>query len=267
MPITRSQLQETLRRALEAETAVDAAWEGGSAAFGRDDELSDVDVVAVVADDAWDTTFARVEAALNVLSPVTLRVTMPTPAGSAQRFYRLRDAGEFLVVDLTLVRQGSPLPLREEELHGRGRTWFDRAGILVETHLDRAREEALIRERIPLLRESFEMFQHLATKERLRGHGTDALTFYHAWTLRPLAEALRLLHAPDTRVFGLRYLARDLPPAVVERLQKLCFIGDLTRLGEAHEEAKRWFAECIERLERLGPGAGIGRSTDRSTGE
>lgn len=263
MEITRRQLLDALRHALEADAAVLAAWEGGSAAFGRADDLSDVDVIAVVADDAVDAVFAHVEAALQALSPVTLRVLMPTPAGFAQRFYRLRDAGEFLVVDLVLMRRSDPLQFREQELHGRGRTWFDRAGLLVEARLDRAREDAAIRERIPALRASFEMFQHLASKERLRGHGADALAFYQAWTLRPLAEALRLLHAPDTRVFGLRYLARDLPPPVVTRLERLCFVRDLAHLAELHEEAKGWFAECIERLEREGPGSGIPGATQQ----
>lgn len=258
MPVGRAELQQTLRRALESSVAVDAAWEGGSAAFGRDDDLSDVDVIAVVADDAVEATFAQVEAALEALSPIALRVVMPAAGGFAQRFYRLRDAGEFLVADVALLRRSDPLLFRDVEIHGRGRIWFDRPGILAESHLDRAVEDAAARERIASLRASFEMFQHLVTKERLRGHGSDALAFYQAWTLRPLVEAVRLLHAPDTRVFGLRYLARDLPAATVQRIERLCFVRDLNDLADRHDEACRWFAECIDRLEQLGPGAGPG---------
>jgi predicted nucleotidyltransferase len=257
MRIDRPQLIATLRRALEAEPAVAAAWEGGSAAFDRDDDLSDIDAIAVADDDAIAGVFARVEQALDRLSPIELRVAMPADPGYAQRFYRLRDAGEFLIVDLVLLRAGQPLQFRDQELHGRGRVWFDRQGLLAEAHLDPAAEGAAARERIPALRASFEMFQHLAMKERLRGHGSDALAFYTAWTLRPLVEALRLLHAPHTRVFGLRYLARDLPGEVVQRVESLSFIRDLAHLGEAQDEAKRWFAGCIDRLERLGPGAGL----------
>lgn len=256
MQITRSQLTDTLRCALESDAGVDAAWEGGSAAFGREDELSDVDVVAVVADDALDATFAAAEAALNALSPVTLRVMMPAGSGFAQRFFRLRDAGEFLVVDLVLFRRSDPLLFREVELHGRRPIWFDRSGVLVEAHLDRVKESSAIRDRIPALRDSFAMFQHLATKERLRGRAVDALAFYQAWTLPPLVEALRLLHAPESRVFGLRYVARDLPADVAKRVEKLSFIRDLDHLAEAQDEARRWFSECIERLERSGPGTG-----------
>jgi predicted nucleotidyltransferase len=256
--LTRAALQAALREALRGDAAVDAAWEGGSAAFGRDDALSDIDAVAVVAPDAVDAVFARCETALAALSPVALRLDMPPQPGYAQKFYRLRDAGEFLIIDLVLLRRGEALLFREVELHGRGTTWFDRSGVLAEErHLDMAADQAAARERVPLLLAQFEMFQHLVSKEIARGHGSDALAFYQAWTLRPLAEALRLLHAPHTRVFGLRYLARDLPAATVQRLEALAFVGSLAQLQAAHAQARQWFADCAKRLRALGPGAGL----------
>jgi hypothetical protein len=255
--ITRPQLIATLHQTLEALGTVDAAWEGGSVSFGNDDGLSDVDAVAVVADDATDTTFAQVEAALQALSPIALRYDVPGNAGYAQRFYQLRDAGEFLVVDLVLMRRSDPLLFREVELHGRGRTWFDRRCILVEAHLDATQDMAQARARVPVLAASFAMFQHIVTKERLRGHAVDALGFYQSMTWRPLVEALRLLHDPQRRVFGPRYLTRDLPPAVWRRIEALAYVRDLDDLEQKHEEARRWFDACIERLQRLGPGSGL----------
>jgi predicted nucleotidyltransferase len=256
-PIARAQLVSTLQQALRADDAVDAAWEGGSAAFGSEDELSDVDAVAVVADDAVEATFARVESALDALSPVTLRLDVAATAGYAQKFYRLRDAGEFLVVDLVLLRRSDPLLFREVELHGRGETWLDRRGILVGAHLDAATDMAQAQARIPALAAAFAMFQHIVTKERLRGRAVEALTFYQAMTLRPLAEALRLLHCPQRRIFGLRYLARDLPPDVCARIEDLAFVRDLDDLAVKHEWARLWFDRCIERAHRLGPGSGL----------
>ena len=165
-PVTRPQLVATLRQALARNDAVDAAWEGGSAAFASEDELSDVDAVAVVADDVVDATFASVEAALGELSPVTLRHDVAGTVGFAQKFYRLRDAGEFLVVDLVLIRRSDPLLFREAELHGQGRTWFDRRGILVESHRRRERHGPGAT-RVPAT--AFAKFQHIVTKERRRG--------------------------------------------------------------------------------------------------
>ena len=74
--------------------------------------------------------------------------------------------------------------------------------------------------------------------------------------LRPLVEALRLLHVPQRRIFGLRYLARDLPTAVCDRIAALAFVRDLDDLAVKHELARRGFDECIARLQRLGPGGG-----------
>ena len=48
--MTRAQLMDTLQRALASMDTVDAAWEGGSAAYGSEDGLSDIDAVAVVPD-------------------------------------------------------------------------------------------------------------------------------------------------------------------------------------------------------------------------
>jgi len=255
--VTRSRLVDVLRQALERSDAVDAAWEGGSAAFDAADELSDVDAVAVVADDAVEATFAQVESALASLSPVTLRHDVAATAGYAQKFYRLRDAGEFLVVDFVVLRRSDPLLFRERELHGRGRTWFDRRGILLESHLDAANDMAQARARVPALASAFAMFQHLVTKERLRRRAVDALMFYQSMTLRPLAEALRLLHCPQRRVFGLRYLARDLPPEACAELEALAFVRDLDDLAGKHERARRWFDRCIARLQASGPGSGL----------
>jgi predicted nucleotidyltransferase len=262
--IRRADLIAVLRHTLEGIDAVDAAWEGGSAAFDAADELSDVDAVAVVADDAIDATFVQVESALHALSPVTLRHDVAATAGYAQKFYRLRDAGEFLVVDFVLIRRSDPLLFREVELHGRGRTWFDRRGLLVESRLDAANDMALARARVPTLGSAFAMFQHLVTKERRRGRAVDALMFYQSWTLRPLVEALRLLHCPQRRVFGLRYLARDLPAEACAEVEALAFVRDLDDLAVKHERARRWFDRCMERLLAAGPGSALppGPGTD-----
>lgn len=256
--VMRPALVACLKQALENCPQVDAAWEGGSAAFDTHDALSDVDAVVVVADDAVDTVFADVEAALQALSPVALRVEMPPAPGWRQRFYRLRDASEFLVVDLVLLRRSDPLQFREQELHGRGRTWIDRRGLLGPAHLDPLADAAAARARVPVLRDHFAMFQHLVTKTRLRGHAVEALHFYQAYALRPLVEALRLLHCPQRRMFSVRYLARDLPADVVARITALSFVNDLDDLALKHAQVQAWFAQVMQSLEHWGPGGGSG---------
>jgi hypothetical protein len=101
------------------------------------------------------------------------------------------------------------------------------------------------------------MFQHIVTKECLRGRAVDALVFYQSMTWRPLVEALRLLHGPQRRIFGPRYLERDLPADVCRRIEALAYVHDLADLAGKHEQACRWFDQCIARLQALGPGSGL----------
>lgn len=258
--IPRHALQAAVRAALEALPEVDAAWEGGSAAFGTEDAWSDLDVVAVVADDAVDTCFAAVGAALDTLSPRELTHIMNGTPGYAQRFYRLQGAGEFLVLDLALLRRGDPLLFREVEIHGRGLTWFDRCGLLVEAHLDSETDAAAARARIEPLGTAFHMFQHLVKKDLARGRSADAMAFFQGFTWRPLIEALRLLHAPHTRVFGPRYLQRDLPADTAAAAAALAYAGSPEDLAAHQAVAAAWFELAHRRLREHGPGAGLGEA-------
>ena len=247
--LQRQQIIATLQAALAADARIHAAWEGGSAAFKALDPYSDVDAVVVAADDAVAAAFAIAEQALQTLSPISLVYDVPAAVGYKQKFYQLRDAGEFLVVDYVVLRASDPLLFREVELHGEGHTWFDKSGILVQRHLDAAIDQAAAQARIAPLRTAFAMFQHIPTKERLRGRAVEALHFYQAMTLRPLVEALRLLHCPQRRVFSVRYLARDLPADVCARIERLSFVSDLADLERKHAEAQAWFWETMAALE------------------
>lgn len=253
--IDRNALIQTVRTALSNLAYVDAAWEGGSAAFGALDEYSDVDAVLVVADDAVEPTFSAVEAALSSLSPIKVRYDVPGSFGYTQKFYSLRDACEFLVLDLVLIRRSDPLLFRETELHGTGTVWFDRTGVLREAHMDPLADRQLAQARIPQLRAAFAIFQHIPTKERLRGRCVEALQFYQSMTLRPLVEALRLLHCPQRRGFGMRYLARDLPADIVARMTQLFFVHDLKDLEVKHNDAQDWFWATMDALDRDGLGS------------
>jgi hypothetical protein len=75
----RQQVIEVLRAALLPLSRVNAAWLGGSDAFGRADELSDVDLQMDVDDGFVAATFGAVEAALAAASPIVARLVLPMP--------------------------------------------------------------------------------------------------------------------------------------------------------------------------------------------
>ena len=75
----RDEITQTLRAALEPQRFVLAAWLGGSAAFDRVDAWSDIDLQVLCEDGRSAEIFARVEAALSSLSPISLVYEVPAP--------------------------------------------------------------------------------------------------------------------------------------------------------------------------------------------
>jgi hypothetical protein len=63
--------------------------------------------------------------------------------------------------------------------------------------------------------------------------------------------------AARRRIFGLRYLARDLPADGCARIDAPAFVSDLDYLAGKHRQASLCFDLCIARRQRPGPGSGL----------
>jgi hypothetical protein len=240
-----------LRARLEPLPFVHSMWEGGSAAFDTDDELSDIDLQLDVDDDQVEAAFAEVRAALESLGPLDFRweLALPTWHGYPQHFYHVAGSPEFLYLDLVVRPLGQEQRLTEREQHGEPRIHFDKRGLVQASALDRAAHAEKVRARYQTLRTSFAMLAGLCRKELLRGDLAAAVGFYHTHTLRPLVEMLRIKHCPERHDFGLRYLSRDLPAEDAQRVTRLCFFGSAAELSERHAEAVAWFTEVAESVD------------------
>lgn len=240
----RNRITTAVCDALEPLPSVLAAWEGGSAAFGTVDRYSDIDLNVLVDDDAsLDHLYAAAEASLHAVSPITASHYV-----APGRYYKLRDGGEFLFVDLSFFRAGAPDQPLEIERHGRAQPLFDKGDWLRPRRVD---EDALAAKRDVRLRELRSWFivsQSFVRKAVLRGHEVEALASFWGYTLRPLVELLRMRYCPVRWDFGMRYLERDLPPGEYARLRDLVFVRDLAAI-EAHlDQAGAWGAELLREL-------------------
>lgn len=250
--LQRDDLLAPLIETLQKQDNSLAVWEGGAAAFNRLDEWSDIDLQAVVRDDAVEQTFAVIEQALLSLSPLDTVYAIPQPSwhGHAQKFYRLRDASPFLLVDVAIIRESSTSSkFLEPEIHGQAKVHFDRAGIINSSApLDRRAFAHLLWKRVNDLRITFPLFQAMILKEVYRNNPIDALAFYQNLTLAPLVEILRMTYAPFHYNFRGRYLYHELPRDIVARLEKLYFIANLDDLHKKQQEAEEWFGHAITAL-------------------
>jgi len=240
----RSRISTAVTEALRPLPTVLAGWEGGSAAFGAVDAYSDIDLEYLVAD---DVPFERLyEVAERALQTVSAIVGSHTPLKG--RYYKLEDGGDFLLVDLVFFRSGDSDHQLEIERHGVRVPLFDKGEWLRPRSVDEGvlatKREARYRE----LQTWFPMGQVFVRKAILRGQHVEAVNAFWAATLKPLAELLRMRYCPVRWDFGVRYLDRDLPPAVYAQFRDLVFVRDLEDLEERLARATTWGAALLREL-------------------
>ncbi len=251
--LQREEITGALRNALLSEDAALALCEGGAAAFNRADEWSDIDLNCIVRDDGVQQAFNAVEKTLSQLSAIETVYVIPQPTwhGHAQKFYKLVDTSPFLLIDMTVVKQSAPNKFLEPEIHGNAVVHFDKAGIVDSVERpNRTDFAAMLWKRVEALRTTFPLFQCLTAKEVHRGNAVEALAFYHAFTLAPLVELLRIRHAPFHYNFRARYLYYDLPSDIVVRVEDLYFVSGIDDLAHKHERAGQWFHELLSSTTR-----------------
>jgi hypothetical protein len=241
----RDRISRAVTEALRPLPTVFAGWEGGSAAFGAVDAYSDIDLEYLVADDAsFDTLYASAERAIETVSPIT---ASHTPL--LGRYYKLKDGGDFLLVDLIFFRVGGADHYLEVERHGDKLPLFDKGGWLRRNPLAEGELALKQDERYRELQTWFPMSQVFVRKAILRGQHVEAVNAFWACTLKPLAELLRMRHCPARWDFGVRYLDRDLPPAVYAQVRDLAFIRDLEDLNDKLARATAWGAALLQELD------------------
>jgi hypothetical protein len=202
-----------------------------------------------VNDDAsFQPLYEAVEDALRRVSPIVASHDV-----APGRYYQLEAAGEYLLLDLCLLRIGDPDHYLDTERHGDVRPFFDKAEWLRSRPGDRLDVESRRLQRYRDLQAWFALSQGFPRKAIWRGREAEAMAAYWAATLKPLADLLRIRYCPARWDFGMRYLERDLPSAVYSRFCELMFVHDLKDLETKLETAGSWGTALLNELR---PGIG-----------
>ncbi len=192
--------------------------------------------------------------AVQALSPIELKYELPQPTwhGHAQAFYRLRDASEFLLLDLVVIKHSNPNKFLQPEVHGSPLVHFDKCNVTQCPLLDRKAFVANLKGRLETLRVTFDLFQPLTLKELHRHNDIEALVFYQSAMLRPLVEVLRIKYQPARYNFHTRYLYFELPKVVTRKLEELFFVANREDLYRKRQTAERMFYEMLAQVASCG---------------
>lgn len=238
-------------RALEACDDALAAWEAGSAAFGRADLASDLDVAVIATDDpgAGARVLDAVEEALRDLTDLA-SWDVGASAFGVQRFWQPAQPGEeapICMVDVSVLGVDSDADKLRElltvERHGGAIPLHDPngllAGMIAANPFDADEHRARIATELDRIRERHAMLAGFGAKELERGRTLDAHWVLNAMVVGPLVTLLGMVHRPLRFDFALRYLHEELPTDVVECLEPIVEPGR-ERLRDAIDEGIGW---------------------------
>jgi hypothetical protein len=245
--LTRKDILTALQRAFIPLDYALAMYEGGSAALGRLDASSDIDLQIIVQDDAVERAVARVDEALRPIAEIEMRNVLPAPTwhGHYQAFYRFKHANPLLLLDLCIIKLSNPNKFLEREIHGDAQVYFDKCNAAVPPLLDRAALQKTLRERVEFNRVIFELFSPFTQKELKRGNTIEAFVYFQGYVVGPLVELLRIRHDPAHYNFRTRHIHYDLPREVVLRLEPFYYIKDGADLMQKWAEAAAWVRQLL----------------------
>jgi hypothetical protein len=248
--LTRDSVLQALHDSLEPLASVHAMWEAGSAAFDRTDAWSDLDLAVDVDDDHVAYVFAKVEEALQALSPIELKYEVKTTwHGQWQTVYRLRGGTEFLLIDFNIMQHSNPNKGVHLSLHGAPRVMFDKSGVVCYSTLDTEGVFTRIQSRLEELPTTFRLYQTVVRKYLNRRHLVEAHVYYQIFILGSVLEALRIRYVPVRFNFDSRAIYYDLPAEVMRHVEALYFVGSEADLWTKLEAAGKLFRETIDQID------------------
>ena len=248
--IKREEIINRLIKELEPVGYINAMWEGGSEAFDRTDEWSDIDLGVDVNDENVEDAFVKIEEVLNKISPVKIKYRLPDPTwhGNPQSFYLLEDTSPFRLIDLSVIPRSNDSKFTEKEIHGGLKFYLDKNGTETKAKFDSNDIDKGIERRRRYIETTFEMFKILPLKEINRKNYIEAFAFYNSYVLRPLVDLLRMKYALREHYnFATRYVYYELPADVVKKLERLYFCKDGDALRNNYDEGVKWVEELLSK--------------------
>lgn len=225
-------------------------WEGGSAATGFLDDLSDLDIGFVVDDDRVEEAFTLFEGLLNDHYGIKSRFRMPEPSwhGHSQCYYFVEKCPPLFYVDLLVEKKSAGDRLIEPDRHGKSIIWLNRERVLEPVPTPTGEMEKKNRRFYQFQKETCPISETETEKQLIRGNRIDAMLEYQGFVQRKLAALLNLKYRPAKFDFGIRYGDRDYPEEVADKAANLMYAASIEELEPLFREASEWVRQLLEEL-------------------
>ncbi len=241
-------LKQGLKELLMTIPGVIAAWEGGSAATGRLDEYSDLDLAIVTRSVSADEVFASLEQWFQHRYGIKRRFRLPEPTwhSMSQCFYVLEGMPDFFYCDICVVDSDNPRKFNEPDRHGNCVIWFDPQNVC-EAHPTPPEELEALRTRFLGIATDMDFLSLIELRKALARD--DWMASHMNWMIflnRHLIILMNLKYRPCKVDFGIRYAGSEFPAEEAKSLADLLRVSScadimqkLPRALAMYDELKR----------------------------
>ena len=253
MSFDRDELIRVLADAARNEPEILALWEGGSAAFGRLDGLSDVDLHVVATAGQMERVIAAMRSVLSDWRWSIAREYQRRYDGKAEFFWQLDGVPPLNFVDM--VFEGCPEGgvSIDRGQHPSPLVHVDKCGCIELRSEPAAERRARLQERVSHIAEfHWDLKIDLIRKHIQRGNTLHAFQEYQARLIGPLVELLRIKHCPERSGHRLAYIQWDLPSEIAVRLEPLVMVSTLSDLEASVPIVDRWTRDLLSELSTPG---------------
>ena len=249
--ISRDNITNKLREALEPLPFIYAFWLEGADAIGTTDEYSDIDFWVDFEDEYEEQAYEAVETALFELSEIDYKYVMRHDHPKIrQRIYHLAGTSEYQMIDFCWQLHSRPkdeYAYIENDTIEAVKVIFDKDNIIRYKPLDLSAFAEWNKCRFEEAK--YRRTQHIrAEKYVRRGQYLEAYAYYNRYVLEPLIDLLRLIYTPAYANYYLIHISQHIPEVERERLEYFARISSLDNIEEKIPQAGRWFDELAERL-------------------
>jgi predicted nucleotidyltransferase len=249
MESVRYRLIESIAAAARREEGVLALWECGSAAFGRVDEYSDIDLCVLVAAGQVEVIADAIRTALSSIARISNECRKQTDSGSTQFFWQFEGLPAYNFVDIDFAEYNDCAVKIDPSVEGEPIIHLDRCGYLNVVAESPDERQLRVGPRISEIARVFEISSVLVERHILRGHALHAYGEYQRSMIRPLIELLRIKHCPQRSSWHTTYIAWDLPAEVNERLRSLVMVSSLEQMDRNLAVVQSWVVSLLQDLD------------------
>jgi predicted nucleotidyltransferase len=251
MTVTREVLIEEIVSGLGNEDYILAIWLEGSDGTKSLDEYSDIDLVIYTKDGYIDDAFARLDDCLSQLGQLDIAFEqLGRPLNNRYKVYRLQEASENLLVDITIQSESFPVSFLAEDTTVVPVILVDKAGIVKYQNIDYESCRSQLQAQLVHAQGMYSQ-RSRAVKYTKRGLFLESLIYYQKYVLKPLVDVLRIIYTPIQADCFLVHASRDFPTEVVLTLENLYGVKTVQDIADRIHLADALFRNAEAQAESL----------------